>query len=248
MEKHFLICWDQDIKISNNVSEAQFYLEKLLLTWSFILLLFYILYHPFLSHPRVLPTSACPHGQWPLLGPAAHLEKPQVLICTFSTAQSSLSQSGESREEILTLPRSQTSDRYLEHSQQIPLPANTTKSGIAKCTPAAPRIAQLDVVWKLWQHQPLWQALFETKGLAFCYQGKPFLGQKDLLKMPRKMPACILQFLSHWDIFQKSCTLRVEIHTTYLEKYNQYKWIFSNILVAVFSALSIYFTISITNV
>lgn len=129
------------------------------------------------------------------------------------------------------------------HSQQIPLPASTTKAGIARCTPAAPRIAQFDVVWKLWQHQPLWQALFETTGLALCYQDKLFLCQKDLLKMPREMPACILQFLSHWGIFQKSSTLRVVIHTTYLEKCNQYNWIFSNILVVVFSAFSNYFTI-----
>lgn len=158
MEKHFLICRDQDTKISKSLSETQFYLGKLFLAWSMPdtsffpthLLLYYILYHrkitPFLSHPRVQFSSDCPRGQQPLFGPAAHLKKPQVLICTLSTAQSRSSRSGESRGRNPDSPKvtdlRQVFGAHRGTLSKSHFLLNTTKARIARCTPAAPRTAQ----------------------------------------------------------------------------------------------------------
>lgn len=69
-EKHLLICYDQHLKTSKNLSETQVLLGELFFAWSMPdtqffpthLLLCYILYHKqmtaFLSHPRLQFSSA----------------------------------------------------------------------------------------------------------------------------------------------------------------------------------------------
>lgn len=103
----------------------------------------------------LLPSSAWPHGQClclvqqPIWRSHKLLFAPSVLHRVAQVKMVNL----EKKSWFSQSHRPQTDTwRTKRHSQQIPLSSNTTKARIVRCTPAVPRIAQLDVVWKLWQH------------------------------------------------------------------------------------------------
>lgn len=136
MEKHLLISYDQHLKTSKNLSETQFLPGRAVLCMVYARHSIFPHTSPFMLYPlpqandclpfpsktpvQLCCPALCVHMDNSLsLVQQPPLEKSQALICTFSTAQSSSSQSGASREDIPILPKSHTSDRYPEHTEAL---------------------------------------------------------------------------------------------------------------------------------
>lgn len=136
MEKHLLICYDQHLKTSKNLSETQFLPGRAVCCMVCARHSIFPHTSPFMLYPLPQANDCLPFPSKTavqLCCPALSvhmdnslslvqqppLEKSQALICTFSTAQSSSSQSGASREDIPILPKSHTSDRYPEHTEAL---------------------------------------------------------------------------------------------------------------------------------